>query len=62
MKPVNIRWTNPYGFRYMEWAAVIGMKVLKPEGLPSRPVFHVKYPDGFEDYIPVSDKTNYEIR
>jgi hypothetical protein len=59
--PAHIRWTCLAGFRNYKWAEIIGVKMVRPAGLPSRLCFEVVYPDGFVDYIPVSDSENYEI-
>ena len=60
--PVAIRWTNSFGFRAGEWAAIIGVNMAEPEGLEPRLCYSVLYRDGTYDSIPVSDSNNYEVK
>jgi hypothetical protein len=57
----KIRGTSPYSYRTGEWAIITGVKTCTPDGLESRIVFVCKYDDGFIDYIPLHDKSNYEF-
>ncbi len=56
----KIRGIHPYTFMVGEWASVIGVAIVTPDGLPARPVFVVMYPGGQIDYIAISD-SNYEM-
>tara|TARA_R110000822_G_scaffold47187_1_gene125402 strand:+ start:329 stop:571 length:243 start_codon:yes stop_codon:yes gene_type:complete len=60
-RPLLIRGTSPYSFRNGEWAAIIDTQNRTPEGLPERPVYILKYSDGMEDSIAISDTKNYEL-
>lgn len=50
-------------YRRGERAKVIGANMVTPEGLSPRVAYHVKFDDGAQDYIPVSDVQEglYEI-
>jgi len=60
-RPLFIRGTSPYSFRSGEWAVIIDTQNRTPDGLPERPVYILKYSDGMEDSIPISDTENYEL-
>jgi len=60
--------THPYSFRSGESGVILGIKIVSPAGAtstspnrPSRPCFHVCYPDGVEDYSPISETEHYQI-
>jgi len=59
--PLMIRGNHRYSFRSGEWAEVIAVKMITPEGSDPRACFECLYEDGFIDYIPVSDNKNYEF-
>ena len=60
-RDAKIRGTHPHSFRSGEWADIIGVKVFAPQGLSLRVGYQCLYDDGFIDYIPISDASNYEI-
>lgn len=60
--PVEFRGTHPYSFRRDQWAAVIGVAMVEPDGLPPRPCFVVRFADGVTDYTPMHDSGAYELR
>lgn len=58
MIPVEIRATHPYGFRWGEWATVIGLVWSN-----NRLCWHVMFPDGKTDTWVVEDPSDpYEFR
>jgi hypothetical protein len=57
----KIRGTNHHSFRSGEWARIIGVSFVAPEGMDFRPAFVAQYEDGKIDYIAFSDHANYEV-
>lgn len=54
--PLTITGHHPYAFRCGEPAKIIGVVMVDPENhLSPRPCFHVRFADGVEDWIPLSD-------
>lgn len=46
--------THHYSFRPGKPALILGVVSVTPDGEEPRPCFHVRYPDGVEDYSPIS--------
>lgn len=59
--PARIRGTNQHSFRSGEWARIIGVVFVTPDGLDARPAFVAQYGDGAVDYIAFNDHGNYEV-
>jgi hypothetical protein len=39
----------------------VGVVIANPSGMDSRPAFHVRFPDGKEDYVAIEDAQHYKI-
>lgn len=54
--------THHNSFREGEPAEILGVANCIPDiNKPSVACFHVKYADGYEDYCPISDTSNYKV-
>ena len=54
--------THPYSFRSGQPAEVVGVNMVDPAGKGDwRPCFHVRFPDGVEDFCPVLETQHYEL-
>lgn len=66
MSRVQIRHTREPGFRFPEWAEIIGVTYITKSGghmIPGRPCFVVRFPDGVEDQWVIYDEHEpYEFR
>jgi len=62
-EPAYITPNHRYAFRSGEPALILGVVIYTPWGqepnLEARPCFHVRYSDGVEDHIPLSDYVAY---
>lgn len=61
----EIRGTHPYIFRSGQWAELIGIEPYVPDdgSNKERNCYRVKFPDGFEDWWPITDPiAGYEFR
>ena len=47
---------NPYVFRSGEYAEVVGVRMVKPDGLDWRLCYLVRFEDGEQDLWPVHDE------
>ena len=52
---------HPCSFRSGERATIVSIGVLTTDEIRDRPCFLVRFPDGKEDYIAISDWHNYAI-
>jgi hypothetical protein len=52
---------HPYSFREGEPAEIIGVSFCTPDGLEERLCYKIRYNDGKEDFVAVSDTKNYKI-
>ena len=52
---------HPYYFRCGEPAEIIGVVIATPKDSEPRPCFHIRFEDGEEDYIPLSDFNCHKI-
>lgn len=59
---VQVTWTNGAGYRFGEYATIIGIQMVVPTGLEPRLCYVVKYSDGFIDYIPISEASNLDFK
>lgn len=51
---------HQYTFRYGQRAEVIGIVLIESNiEVAKRPCFHLLWPDGVEDYVPISDAKSY---
>lgn len=48
-------------FRPHEFAEIIGVEWVTPDGHDGRACFRVRYADGFEDVCQISDTDNYQL-
>lgn len=60
-KPAYYTGTHRYSFRSGEPGLIVSVVMVRPDGEDWRPCFHVWYPDGVDDYCPISDTQNYKI-
>lgn len=44
-----------------EPAEILGVRIVTPEDHPPRPCFHVRFENGDEDFVPLSDKHYFSI-
>ena len=60
-KPAYYIGISNYSFRSGEAAKIIGVISFTPENQEERVCYHARYADGFEDFCPINDVSNYEI-
>ncbi|MEK7102763.1 MAG: hypothetical protein AAB870_00250 [Patescibacteria group bacterium] len=53
--------THRYSFQAGKYAEILGVRFVAPEGLESRACYHVRFENGQEDDIAISDSINFEI-
>ena len=54
--------THRYSYLAGTPGEVLGLVILTPkEGEDPRPCYHVRYPEGKEDYVAIVDSQHYEI-
>jgi hypothetical protein len=53
--------THRNSFRAGHLAEIVGVVIANPSGMDSRPAFHVRFPDGKEDYVAIEDAQHYKI-
>lgn len=51
---------SPYSFRADQWATVIGVVIVVPEGKEARLCYHLMYADGVCDYYPLSEPCDFK--
>ena len=66
MKDAHYMPLHRYAFRSGEPAKLLGVKICTPEGSDPRACYHLRWPDGKEDYSPIADRESmgekvYEI-
>jgi hypothetical protein len=52
--------THRYSFKSGDPAEIVGVKMVTPELEEQRLCYHIRWSDGCEDFVPVSDNT-YKI-
>ena len=57
---VQARFDNSYAFRTGEWADIVGVVMVRPEGQEPRICYHLRFADGTCDYTPI--KEPHDIR
>jgi len=50
-----------FGFRAGKPAEIIGVHFFTPKGLDTRACYHVRFEDGKEDSVAISDSNNFKI-
>ena len=53
--------THPDRFRFGEAAEIVGVRILAPKGQEPRPCFHLRFKDGKENFVPVSDSDAFRM-
>ncbi len=54
--------THRHSFRTGQPAEILGVVWTGPENRPARACFHIRYPDGAEDFCAISDTSNYTLQ
>ncbi len=50
-----------YSFQAGKPAEIIGVEFVTPENLSPRPCYKLRFEDGYEDFLPISEAHNFEI-
>lgn len=53
--------THRYSFRAGKPAEIIGVVFITPDKLNPRACYHVRFDDGAEDFVAISDINNFKI-
>ena len=53
--------TNTHSFKAGIPAEIVGVAWCEPMALNPRLCYHIRYSDSTEDFVPVSDTSNYKI-
>lgn len=53
--------THPYRFKSGKAADILGVEWIVPDGFEGRACFHLRWEDGSEDFIPISETSSYTI-
>lgn len=58
----KIRPIHHESHRYGEWATVLAVRIVTPDGALPRPVLEVVFDDGQLDYIPLANLRHYDLQ
>lgn len=53
--------THRYSFQSGKPAEIIGVLFVTPEGCDARLCYHIRFENGQEDFVPVSESHHFEI-